>query len=150
VPGPLRRGPLGSRATLEVDATGADNSDVARILVIDDDIDMCRAVRLILESKGHLVTLSDDGHRGWATARRQRPDLIVLDIMMPVMDGYGVLEILRGDERTKHIPCVIISALRASEAEERARSLGAVGYVEKPFDWDDLIDTIEGALVAVA
>lgn len=129
---------------------GADNSGVARILVIDDDLDMCRTVRLVLESKGHLVTLVDDGYRGWATARRQRPDLIVLDIMMPVMDGYGVLEMLRGDERTHGIPTVIISALRASEAEERARDLGAVAYVEKPFEWDDLIDTVEGALLMPA
>ncbi len=119
---------------------------VARILVIDDDLDMCLVVRRILESKGHLVTLSQDGYQGWATARRQRPDLIVLDIMMPVMDGYGVLEMLRGDDRTEAIPTVILSALGDHEAKERARSLGAVAYIEKPFEWDDVISVIEGAL----
>jgi CheY-like chemotaxis protein len=119
---------------------------VARILVIDDEPDMCRAVRLVLESKGHLVTISHDGYQGWAVARRQRPDLIVLDIMMPVMDGYGVLDMLQEDDRTRAIPTVVISALRASEAAERCRSLGAVAYVEKPFDWDDLIDVVEGVL----
>lgn len=115
--------------------------------MIDDDVNVCRAVRLVLESKGHLVTLADDGYRGWATARRQRPDVIVLDLMMPVMDGYGVLEMLREDERTKAIPAVVLSALRASESEERARGLGAVAYLEKPVEWDDLFEAIDAALV---
>jgi len=117
-----------------------------KILVIDDEAVIGHVVRMMLEPRGHLVLVTDDGSRGFASAQRQHPDLIVLDLMMPVMDGYGVLEALRDDERTAAIPTVILSAVWTEEIEQRCRDLGAKGYVRKPFEVKDLVGAVDAVL----
>jgi chemosensory pili system protein ChpA (sensor histidine kinase/response regulator) len=107
---------------------------VSRVLVIDDDPDLGRVVRRVLELEGYDVVLSDDGLRGLAAAQRQRPDVIVLDLMMPVMDGYQVLAELRGDPRTKDIPVVVLSAVALDETRERVEAAGASMFLTKPFE----------------
>ena len=88
---------------------------MTRVLVIDDEPAIADVLRMLLEFRGHEVLTADDGSRGFATAQRQSPDVIVLDLMMPVMDGFTALEALRGDERTAEIPVVILSALGSAE-----------------------------------
>jgi CheY-like chemotaxis protein len=78
--------------------------------------------------------LSDDGLRGLAAAQRQRPDAIVLDLMMPVMDGYQVLAELRDDERTKDVPVVVLTAVALDETRERVEAAGAATFLTKPFE----------------
>jgi CheY-like chemotaxis protein len=99
---------------------------MARVLVIDDEPDVRWLLRLSLERVGHEVLLAEDGLRGVAMAQRQRPDVIVLDLMMPVMDGYGVLEALAKDGRTSALPVLVLTAKAIPEEEarvtERARS----------------------------
>ncbi len=119
---------------------------MARVLVIDDEPDVRWLLRLSLERLGHDVLLADDGLRGVAVAQRQRPDIIVVDLMMPVMDGHGVLEALAKDERTAHVPVVVLTAKALPEEEERAMAAGAARFLLKPFDPDELAAEL-GALL---
>lgn len=123
---------------------------VAKILVIDDDPDLRMILRRILEAHGHEVILGEDGLRGLAVAQRQRPDAIVLDVMMPVMDGFEVLDRLQRDDRTLHVPVVMLTALAVNDARERCEEAGAASFVEKPYDPTDLVTTIERVVAAAA
>jgi CheY-like chemotaxis protein len=119
---------------------------VSRVLVIDDDPDLGRVVRRVLELEGYDVVLSDDGLRGLAAAQRQRPDAIVLDLMMPVMDGYQVLSELRDDPRTKDVPVVVLSAVALEETRERVEAAGASAFLAKPFEPHHLSQALSTAI----
>jgi twitching motility two-component system response regulator PilH len=116
---------------------------MARILVIDDERSVAHVMRLLLEQRGHEVVVADDGSRGLALAQRQTPDVILLDLMMPIMDGFATLQALRSNVRTAPIPVVIVTALQPEQVEQRCYSLGARAYVRKPFDAGILIGTVE-------
>jgi DNA-binding response OmpR family regulator len=117
---------------------------MARILVIDDETTIAHVIRLLLESRGHEVIVADDGSRGFAMAQRRTPDAIVLDLMMPLMDGFAVLEALRDDERTVDVPVMIVSAMKNETIEQRCLGLGAREYLQKPFQATELLDAVEG------
>jgi CheY-like chemotaxis protein len=121
---------------------------VARVLVIDDEPDVRWVLRLSLEHAGHEVILAEDGLRGVALAQRQRPDAIVLDLMMPVMDGYGVLEALGRDERTSRLPVLVLTARALPDEAERVTRAGARWFMSKPFEPTDLASTVEGMIAA--
>jgi CheY-like chemotaxis protein len=121
---------------------------MARVLVIDDEPDVRWLLRLSLERVGHEVLLAEDGLRGVAMAQRQRPDVIVLDLMMPVMDGYGVLEALAKDGRTSALPVLVLTAKAIPEEEARVTGAGAKRFLTKPFDPDDLAGELERLLEA--
>jgi DNA-binding response OmpR family regulator len=116
---------------------------MARVLVIEDEPSVAHIIRLLLEGRGHEVLVADDGSRGVATAMRRSPDAILLDLMMPFMDGFSVLEALRDNERTAGVPVMVLSALRKESVEERCYGLGAKQYVRKPFDPDLLVGSLE-------
>jgi CheY-like chemotaxis protein len=116
---------------------------VARVLVIDDEPDVRWLLRLSLEREGHEVLLAEDGLRGVAMAQRQKPDVIVLDLMMPVMDGYGVLESLGDDPRTARVPVLVLTAKAVPGEEETILELGARRFLTKPFDPDDLASELD-------
>jgi CheY-like chemotaxis protein len=82
------------------------------MLVIEDDRVLTHVIRQILEARGHEVLSADDGSRGVATAQRRSPDAIVLDLMMPLMDGFAVLEAPRRDGRTTDVPVTVLSAIQ--------------------------------------
>ena len=111
---------------------------MARVLVIDDEPDVRWLIRMSLERAGHEVLDAEDGLRGIALAMKQRPEIIVLDLMMPVMDGYGVLAELAKDPRTAAIPVVVLSAKAIPDEAGRAAAAGAQRFLEKPFDPDEL------------
>jgi CheY-like chemotaxis protein len=121
---------------------------MARVLVIDDEADVRWLLRLSLERIGHEVLLAEDGLRGVAMAQRQKPDVIVLDLMMPVMDGYGVLDALAKDDRTSHVPVLVLTAKAIPSEEERVTQAGARRFLEKPFDPNDLAGELERLLAA--
>ena len=118
---------------------------MTRVLVIDDEPAIADVLRMLLEFRGHEVLTADDGSRGFATAQRQAPDVIVLDLMMPVMDGFAALEALRGDERTAEIPVVILSALGSTDVRQRCHDLGARAFLQKPYNPEDLLRAVEGS-----
>lgn len=119
---------------------------MAKVLVIDDEPDVRWVLQLTFERAGHEVLLADDGLRGFAMAQRQRPDAIVLDLMMPVMDGYGVLDALGRDERTRHVPVLVLTAKALPDEEARATGTGARVFMTKPFEPDDLTAALDEVL----
>jgi DNA-binding response OmpR family regulator len=121
---------------------------MARVLLIEDEPALARLVQLIVEIHGHQCIIASDGSRGFATARRQAPDAILLDLMMPIMDGFAALQALRDDERTARIPVVVLSAVSKEMIEQRCLDLGARSVVRKPFDTDELLIRLDAALDA--
>ena len=115
---------------------------MARVLVIDDEPDVRWLIRMSLERAGHEVLAAEDGLRGVALAMKQHPDVIVLDLMMPVMDGYTVLDELAKDPRTAGIPVLVLSARAIPAEAKRATEAGARRFLEKPFDPEVLADEL--------
>jgi DNA-binding response OmpR family regulator len=112
-----------------------------RILVVDDEEDMQSLLCCILETTGYVVECADDGRQALDKIGARRPDLVILDLVMPVLDGWGVLEAL--GERADRPPVVIVSAYAD---HSRAMDLGAVTCLSKPFRLGDLLDACQGAM----
>jgi CheY-like chemotaxis protein len=121
---------------------------MTRVLVIDDEMAIVDVVRKVLEWNGYEVVAATDGSRGFAAAQRQSPDAIILDLMMPVMDGFAVLEALRANERTADVPVLVLTAVLSNAVEDRCVSLGASSYLRKPFDPAELLDALEALTAA--
>lgn len=109
-----------------------------KILIADDEEDVKTVVQLFLEAKGYTIVTAYDGLDAIDKAKSELPDLILLDIMMPVIDGYQVLQRLKADPTTAAIPIVMLSAASQTESKSRALSAGAIDYIVKPFDGEDL------------
>ena len=114
---------------------------MARILVVDDEPDILLLHRLNLEGAGHDVLLAADGMKALERIDADDPDCVVLDVMMPVLDGWGVLEALQTRETAP--PVLVVSAKSAAADIEHALSMGAKGYLAKPFNAHTLLE--EGA-----
>jgi two-component system chemotaxis response regulator CheY len=110
------------------------NGKPACVLIVDDDPATRMLCSINLQREGLLVLEAADGRLGLARARVERPDLVLTDVMMPRLDGFQLAEALRRDERTCQIPLVFLSGETPADHEARARELGAVAYVTKPFD----------------
>lgn len=108
------------------------------VLVADDDFDTREMLAAALELWGYRVLLADDGVDALAETRASAPDLILLDLLMPELDGWGVLASLRLDPRTRNIPVIVISAVSRRGLAEEILAAGATAFVEKPFDIDVL------------
>jgi DNA-binding response OmpR family regulator len=117
-----------------------------RILIVDDEADLVSVLRMGLEIAGFEVVEAGDGEEGLRRARQERPDLIVLDLMLPKLDGYKVCRALKFDERYKAIPIVILSARSADSDRRLALDMGADQFVSKPYDMNDLISKIRQRL----
>ena len=113
---------------------------MARILVVDDEPDILLLHRLNLEGAGHEVLLAADGMKALQRIDEDAPDCVVLDVMMPVLDGWGVLEALRSRDTAP--PVLVVSAKSASTDIEHALSMGAAGYLAKPFNSLTLLDEV--------
>jgi DNA-binding response OmpR family regulator len=116
------------------------------ILVIDDDSMNTQLFGDICDSMGWRALSAGDGEEGVRKAEDFRPDLIILDLMMPRLDGFGVLAELRSDPALDWIPVIVVSALSAEESEARALELGAIEYVRKPFSVEHLRNRMASAL----
>ena len=116
------------------------------VLVVDDD----PAIRLLcsvnLEAAGLAVREAADGRQALTRARFERPDIVLTDVRMPGLDGFQLAEALREDERTRAIPLIFISAEDAAANHARARALGALAYLTKPFDPWALASIVADAL----
>ncbi len=119
-------------------------SRAARILVIEDNTDLAFGLRNNLEIDGHLVEVAEDGQRGLERARESSPDLVILDLMLPKLDGFRVLRAARGEGLT--MPILVLTA-RGEEADKvRGLKLGADDYVTKPFGLLELLARVEALL----
>src|SRR3954447_5401280 len=116
---------------------------MSRVLIIEDEPVLARLLQLLVEVEGYETIVADDGIRGFAAAQRQAPDAILMDLMMPVMDGYGTLEALRTDERTADIPVVVLSAIASDTARQGCIVSGAVAIARKPFGNEHLLAVLE-------
>ncbi|MEI6633751.1 MAG: response regulator [Chlamydiota bacterium] len=115
-----------------------------RILIVDDEKDICELVKRNLEYLGDFkVDMATDGEQGLRIAKEVKPDLILLDIVMPGISGYTVLERLKDDRNTMEIPVVMLSALGDMEFKLKAAQLDDEGYITKPFDPSALAALIE-------
>jgi len=121
-----------------------------KILVVDDEDDILHFLELVLREKGYDVSTASGGHEALTKAQLEHPHLILLDIMMPQMDGWEVLKLLRVDEETADIPVAMLSA--RTEAKDRVQGLqeGAIDYICKPFSLQDLLVKIETIFDQVA
>jgi DNA-binding response OmpR family regulator len=116
------------------------------VLVADDDPDILSLVTLRLERSGYDVVSAGDGEQALETARTQTPDLALLDVMMPKLDGYEVTARLRQEEATRHLPVILLTA-RVQESDiARGVEAGADDYVKKPFSTHELRDRVQAVL----
>jgi CheY-like chemotaxis protein len=129
---------------------GRSGETQAPVLLVDDEPSIRAICRVNLEGDGLPVLEARDGAEALEEVRRQRPSLVLLDVMMPGVDGWGVAEQLAADAGTRDIPVVFLSARAAHEDRLRAQQLGAVGYVVKPFDPVELGGTVRDVLERIA
>jgi two-component system, OmpR family, alkaline phosphatase synthesis response regulator PhoP len=130
--------------------SGIPESDLPKVLVIDDEAPIRLLCRVNLEAEKMIVLEAEEGPSGLELARSERPDVILLDVMMPAMDGWEVLQRLLEDEATREIPIVFLTA--RAELRDRARGLdlGGVDYVTKPFNPLELAPLLRGVLERVS
>ena len=114
------------------------------ILVVDDDQELSDGLRIVLERQGHRVIQARDGQQGKQLVYQHHPDLVILDMMMPRMGGYPVLEHFKG--KTDAPPIIMITANEGSRHKAYAEYLGVVDYIRKPFAMERLMEAVERGL----
>lgn len=114
-------------------AEGADGGDGARVLLVDDEVQLRRVMRDLLEREGYTVFEASDGAEALEQVDVQAPDILVLDLNLPGLDGYGVISQLRSRPGTENLPIIVLTARGDEENEVRVFELGADDFLSKPF-----------------
>jgi len=114
-----------------------------KILIVDDEVDLVETVRFPLEMEGYHVLVSYNGEDALNQARKENPDLILLDLMLPNLDGYKVCRLLKSDDRYKHIPILMLTAKSQEKDMALGMEIGANEYITKPFDIRDLLKKVK-------
>ncbi len=117
-----------------------------RILIIEDEPYMVELLKTRLEANNYEVIVAYDGMEGWRKARNEHPDLILLDIMLPGMDGFKICKLLKHDIRYRNVPIIMLTARANKEDMMMGKEAGADAYIAKPFDSKLLIQKIEELL----
>src|ERR1043166_3304581 len=117
-----------------------------KILVIEDEPEMRRNITALLRYKEYEPIAAENGHRGMEMARREKPDLILCDVMMPELDGYGVLRTLQADTKLALIPFIFLTAKGEKDDRRSGMNLGADDYLTKPVANSELVQAIEARL----
>ena len=118
----------------DLTASGINSNQTARILLVDDNTTNLQLLHETLDGLGYRLLIAKNGKTALAIAQKANPSLILLDIMMPEMDGYEVCRRLKADEKTDQIPVIFITALADEEDEAKGLALGAVDYITKPIN----------------
>lgn len=118
-------------------------ADQKTILIVDDDRELVEGLRAVLERQGHRVIQAHDGHQAKQVVYNQRPDLMILDMMMPRMGGYPVLEHFKG--KADAPPIIMITANEGSRHKAYAEYLGVIDYLRKPFAAERLLEAVNKA-----
>jgi CheY-like chemotaxis protein len=119
---------------------------MARVLVVDDEPDVLLLCRLNLQQRGHELLEASGGGLALEIARERHPDVIVLDLMMPGITGYDVLEALQGDDATSDIPVLVLTAKSLRADRERSHGMGAAAFLTKPFLPNELCEMVDSLL----
>lgn len=114
-----------------------------RILVVDDEKQLVDMLKMRLEANNYEVIAAYDGMEALECSRKQKPDLIVLDLMLPKLDGYQVCRMLKFDKATHKIPIVMLTALSQKEDREWGKKVNADVYITKPFNAEELLEKIK-------
>jgi DNA-binding response OmpR family regulator len=123
-----------------------DTHRASHVLVIEDDESLIRIMEFTLPSRGYTITVGRDGEEGLRKAREIRPDLIVLDVMLPLMDGFEVCRRLKADPATRRIPVILLTAKAFGSDRAEGLAAGADLFVPKPFNRDRLLRHIAALL----
>jgi two-component system cell cycle response regulator DivK len=123
---------------------------MARVLVVEDNPANMTLATFLLESAGHVVLSAKDAESGVSVARAEHPDLVLMDVQLPGMDGLQATALLKGDEATRAIPVIALTALAMKGDEERIRAAGCDGYVAKPMRYKEFRATVGAQLAATA
>jgi two-component system cell cycle response regulator DivK len=119
---------------------------MATVLIVEDNPANMTIAVFLLQSAGHTVLKALDAEVGLALAREEHPDLILMDIQLPGMDGLEATALLKSSEMTANIPVIALTALAMKGDEERIRAAGCDGYIAKPMRYQEFLATIEGQL----
>jgi CheY-like chemotaxis protein len=114
------------------------------ILIADDYDDNRELLRLMLEMEGYRIREARDGIEALDAARAEVPALALIDLSMPALDGWGTLRALRADERTRHVPCVAVTAFASTQDRQRVLDAGFDDYISKPYSAKTLIEMVRG------
>ncbi len=112
------------------------------ILIADDYDDNRELLRLMLETEGYRIREARDGLEAVDAARAETPALALIDLSMPALDGWGTLRALRADERTRHVPCVAVTAFASTQDRQRVLDAGFDAYISKPYSAKALIELV--------
>jgi len=124
---------------------GLDNM-ARRILVVDDEVNIAHSLNFLMEKVGYSVRIAADGEEAIEAIKEARPDLILLDINMPRMNGYQVCEMVRADPEWQDILIVMLTAKGRNIEREKGLAVGADDYITKPFSTQEVIDKVRGML----
>lgn len=114
-----------------------------KILIVDDDPDIVKLLSMRIEANGYVVYSAGSGEEGIKKAKEEKPDLIVLDVLMPKMDGYTCLKFLKADNLTKDIPVIILTVRSEKKIGDIFKVEGVKGFLEKPYEPDKLLGMIK-------
>lgn len=117
-----------------------------KILVIDDDPSMLKLAKYNLEKEGYDVVTAASGSQGLQVAREENPDLLVVDVLLPGMDGFTVCRLLRYDHKFKHLPIIFLTGRISDEHKKLGEEVGANEYLTKPYRPDVLLEKVKGLL----
>jgi diguanylate cyclase (GGDEF)-like protein len=112
---------------------------MGKILIVDDSRLIAHVAKTMLTKRGHEIIVAQDGKAGLEAAKSEKPDIILLDVIMPIMDGYEVCEHLKEDDSTKEIPIIMVTSKAEAADKVKGLEMGALDYVTKPFDEGELI-----------
>ncbi|MEO8200627.1 MAG: response regulator [Gemmatimonadota bacterium] len=122
---------------------------MARILIIEDNVANMSLATFLLESAGHSVHSAPDAETGLTLAREERPDLILMDIQLPGMDGLEATKLLKASDATRDIPVIALTALAMKGDEERIRAAGCEAYIAKPMRYQNFLTTVAIQLAVI-
>jgi len=122
--------------------------DKAKVLLVDDDVDFVEATKIVLESKAYDVIVAYEGNAGLQKAKEEKPDLIILDVIMPVKDGFTAAEEFKKDSELSKIPIVMLTSFSSVGGEtsipaSRGLTLDTEDYIDKPISPDELLQKVE-------
>ena len=114
-----------------------------RILIIEDEPEVSKLLQVRLQVAGYATVTAKDGMDGWNKLNYDKPDLIIMDIMMPKLDGFSLCKLVKENKKTKDIPVIMLTAKSMISDIDTGFDMGAVSFITKPYDWERLLQEIK-------